>query len=469
MWAGVAPRRPILIGRSPRENRLGGIGASPALQSPPAGGSFTFGCPAAGRRLAGATGLATIVVGTATIATAAATAPSFLVPAGRGGWPGWLSGPLPAGPGLDTTAYGVLVLAILGGYFAALWAAPLLSGRLVVGAIVATHGVLLLAPPLLSGDVMGYIGYARLGAHGIDPYLHGAAAAPTDAIRPFVLWHDIPSPYGPLFTIASYALVPLGIGGALWAIKLLVVACSLGVVALTWRLAARLGRPPAAAAAFVGLNPVLLLFAVGGAHNDLVLVLLEVAAIALVVTGRGRAGAGTLVAGAAVKASAILVLPYMVAGATQAARRRLLAGALLASLLAASVALAGFGGHAADFARQIVHQQDALATHSLPGVLTIATDAPSAATGVRISCAVLLAGVVVVTLVRTFRGADWVSGAGWATLALLLTTSWLLPWYLVWLLPFAALGAERRLALATLGFTTFVVATRVSFVWTVMT
>ena len=207
--------------------------------------------------------------------------------------------------GLGVTDFAViglvhfLVLAILGGYLAALWAAPVLSARVVVAAIVVAHGVLLLAPPLLSGDVMGYIGYARLGVHGIDPYVHGAAAAPTDAIRPFVLWHDVPSPYGPLFTIATYALVPLGIGGALWAIKLLVVACSLGVVALTWRLAERLGRPPAAAAAFVGLNPVLLLFAVGGAHNDLALVLLEVAAITFVVTGRARAGAGTLVAGAA--------------------------------------------------------------------------------------------------------------------------------------------------------------------------
>lgn len=441
----------------------------PAVPRPPAGGALTFGWPTTGRRLAGATGLVTIVAGTAAIATAAAAAPSFLVPAGRGGWPGWLSGPLPAGPGLDTTAYGVLVLAILGGYLAALWAAPVLSARVVVAAIVVAHGVLLLAPPLLSGDVMGYLGYARLGVHGIDPYVHGAAAAPTDAIRPFVLWHDVPSPYGPLFTIATYALVPLGIGGALWAIKLLVVACSLGVVALTWRLAERLGRPPAAAAAFVGLNPVLLLFAVGGAHNDLALVLLEVAAITFVVTGRARAGAGTLVAGAGVKASAILLLPYMVAGAPQAARRRMLSGALLASLAAAAVALAGFGGHAADFARQVVHQQDALATHSLPGALTIAADAPSAASGMRIACAVLLAGVVVATLARTVRGADWISAAGWATLTLLITTTWLLPWYLVWVLPLAALGAERRLALATLGFTTYVVATRVPFIWTVVT
>jgi alpha-1,6-mannosyltransferase len=414
----------------------------------------------------GVAGLATIVAGTAAIATAAAARPSFLVPASAGGWPAWLAGPLPAGPALDATGYGWLMLAMFAGYVAVLWAGPLLSARAVVGAIVAAHLLLLLAPPLLSGDVMGYISYARLGLHGIDPYVHGAAAAPADAIRPYVLWHDVASPYGPLFTVASYALVPLGIGGGLWAIKVAVVASSLGAIALVWRTAERLGRVPVTAAVLVGLNPVLLVFAVGGAHNDLLVVALETAAIAFVVAGRERAGAAAVVAGAAVKASAILLLPYMVASAAPTARRRLLTGALAATLAASVVALAAFGGHAADFARQLLRQQDIASTHSVPSMVSRASEAPAAASGaVRIVCAVALAAAVLVTLVRTLRGGDWISGAGWATLALLVTTSWLLPWYVVWLLPLAALAAERRLALATLGFTAYLLATRVPFVW----
>jgi hypothetical protein len=54
--------------------------------------------------------------------------------------------------------------------------------------------------------------------------------------------------------------------------------------------------------------------------------------------------------------------------------------------------------------------------------------------------------VLLVLLRRVARGQiDWIDGAGWATLAILLTTSSLLPWYVAWLIPFAALASDRRL------------------------
>ena len=43
------------------------------------------------------------------------------------------------------------------------------------------------------------------------------------------------------------------------------------------------------------------------------------------------------------------------------------------------------------------------------------------------------------------------AGAGWATLALIASLSWLMPWYVVWLLPLAALvrgPALRRVSVA---------------------
>jgi hypothetical protein len=39
--------------------------------------------------------------------------------------------------------------------------------------------------------------------------------------------------------------------------------------------------------------------------------------------------------------------------------------------------------------------------------------------------------------------------AGWATLAILVASAWLVPWYVLWLLPLAALAADRRLRWAT--------------------
>ena len=35
-------------------------------------------------------------------------------------------------------------------------------------------------------------------------------------------------------------------------------------------------------------------------------------------------------------------------------------------------------------------------------------------------------------------------GGGWASVALLLTLSWVLPWYVLWVLPLAALSSSRR-------------------------
>jgi hypothetical protein len=71
----------------------------------------------------------------------------------------------------------------------------------------------------------------------------------------------------------------------------------------------------------------------------------------------------------------------------------------------------------------------------------------------------LLSGV----LWRAARGMPCVEGVGWATLALLLTTTWLMPYYLVWLMPLAALGSPR-LRTAALGLFAFVALTRIGLV-----
>jgi hypothetical protein len=42
----------------------------------------------------------------------------------------------------------------------------------------------------------------------------------------------------------------------------------------------------------------------------------------------------------------------------------------------------------------------------------------------------------------------------------LLTSTWLLPWYVVWLLPLAALAEDRRLQIAALLFCGYVIWAR---------
>jgi predicted branched-subunit amino acid permease len=74
----------------------------------------------------------------------------------------------------------------------------------------------------------------------------------------------------------------------------------------------------------------------------------------------------------------------------------------------------------------------------------------------RAAFAVMLAAALALLLRAAWRRraeiAGWLAPAGWATLALLLASAWLVPWYAIWVLPLAALAADRRLVVATIGF-----------------
>jgi hypothetical protein len=73
----------------------------------------------------------------------------------------------------------------------------------------------------------------------------------------------------------------------------------------------------------------------------------------------------------------------------------------------------------------------------------------------------LFAILAIYLLAWTYRGGDWVRAAAWATTGLLLATSWLLPWYLLWSLPLAALSRDRPLQLMLLGLTAYQLGARI--------
>ncbi len=114
-------------------------------------------------------------------------------------------------------------------YLGVLAAAPALGRRVIWATITVAVLGFALAPPLLSHDVYSYVDYARLGVlHGIDPYLRGPAAAPTDPAFAHVTWPHTPSAYGPLFTLASDPLAWLPVSAAVWVLKALAAASVLG-------------------------------------------------------------------------------------------------------------------------------------------------------------------------------------------------------------------------------------------------
>jgi alpha-1,6-mannosyltransferase len=414
--------------------------------------------PSRALRALGALGLLGILASVFLLSAGAASGPSIYVPGRSGGWPGWMAGPL-RGIGIGVIASGgfqALTLIMCAGYLAVLVAAHAraLSLRTLMTAILAANLILLLGPPLISQDVFGYLAFARMGVlHGLDPYTHVAFEAPTDPVYPFVGWPFQHSPYGPLFTLSSYATAPLGLAGGLWALKAIAVASSLAAVALTARAAGALGRSRRFAAAFLGLNPVMLELAVGGAHNDTLVLALLAGALALTAGAapRYRSGALALAAGVGVKVTAGVVLPFLVLAPT--ARRERLRTAVAAVLGLALVALAGlvgFGSHALGFLNAVGEQQQLVAVHSIPAETARLLGLHGIPGWWRHCFVVAFAIVFAYALWRTARGADWRAAAGWSTLALLLSTAWLLPWYAIWVLPLAAVGGDRRLRVAAL-------------------
>ena len=61
------------------------------------------------------------------------------------------------------------------------------------------------------------------------------------------------------------------------------------------------------------------------------------------------------------------------------------------------------------------------------------------------------------------------AGAGWATVALIASVSWLMPWYVVWVLPLAGIAQSRALRRVAIGFTVFLVLTFVPEFGTLLT
>lgn len=385
----------------------------------------------------------------------AAGARSGYVPASAGGWPGWLSGPLHGfGGRLGGGGFQALMLAMCASYLLVLAGARRLPASAILATILSVHLLLLLGPPLISRDVFGYLAFARMGAlHGLDPYTHFPATIRSDGIFTFIGWPYQHSPYGPLFTLASYALVPLGIAGAVWALKALAVIASLVSVRLTSRAGERMGGSGSYAAAFLGLNPVLLVFAVGGAHNDTLLIALL--SLALVLSAgsspRLRGAATALAAGVGVKVTAGVLIPFLVLSPPNIrARTRVLAAIATGLMGVLAIGVLGFGPHALGFLGAVGEQQHLVATHSIPAETARLFGLDGTPAWWRRLYVLAFVAVMIFSAWRTATGADWRLAAGWSTLALLVCTAWFLPWYAIWALPLAAVSGDRRLRGATL-------------------
>lgn len=438
------------------------------------------GPPAAGPKLAaksrqGALGLAGLA-GLALTAVPLAAPGRALVPAASGSAPGWLLGFFGEGLGIGAGLYYFLLWLAFASYLCVLIAAPALDRRLLWWLSCALVLGFALAPPLLSQDVFSYIDYGRLGAlHGLDPYLHAPAAAPSDPAFSYVGWADSASAYGPLFTLASYPLAWLPLAVALWTFKAMAAASVLALAAVVARIAPGRGIDPRRGLAMVALNPLVLVHVVGGAHNDAMAVALAIGGCGALLARREASGGAALVSALALKISSAFVIPFALLGTRHSpggrkvvygltdrpidlGMRRFAIGAALAAAILGLLSLLAFGWHWLDAFALVGENQGRVSNYSIPNLLSELLNLDiELLRGLALGAYLALIGAL---LAWVWRGGDWIQASGWAGLGLLLTSAWLLPWYLIWVLPFAALSRDRRLIAAVLALTALQLAAR---------
>lgn len=470
-----------------------------------------------------AVALATILLCAAVIVFGAADRPSFLsAPSHAGFFPRWLAGPLGGlwpsftrSPSVLKSLFTGALVVMYVAYLVGLKHVPRLRARWAIATVLLAHAIFLIAPPLALTDIFNYINYGRMGVlDHLNPYTTIPALEPhTNPSFDLSNWHNLLSPYGPTFTLITYAAVPLGIAGSLWSLKCLMVLASLATLTLVWRCAQLLGRDPVRAIVLVGLNPIVLMWGLGGVHNDFLTVFCVVLGFYLLLRGgldgvlpardgegpglalspadTGPAATGRLVtgplftgralgarparasrvalsrldvgAGAAfvtamsLKASAGILIPVLLVGLVRVPRRLLavLVGMAGAALVLGACSLLAFGPHLPNLGTQ----GRLVIAVSLPNLLGLILGQGGETDTMRILLSCALVAALLASCILAWRWRDSITAAGWATIALLMTLAWVLPWYILWVLPLAALSGSRWLRTAALVLSAYLILT----------
>jgi alpha-1,6-mannosyltransferase len=325
----------------------------------------------------------------------------------------------------------------------------------VVGAVVAVVAVAVLAPPRGSGDVWSYAMYGRIaGVHHADAFARVPATFPLDPFLSHVShgWRETTSIYGPGFIALAAAGMRIAhdsfFVARLW-FQLLGAGALTAVLALVWRRT----RDPRAIAV-IGLHPVVVLTAVNGAHNDLLVGLAVLGGVLLAERGHPVLAGGTIALGALVKLTALLGVVALAIWEWQSDRRR----AAMSTTAAAVVLIAGHGGLRLGELRAVRANSRTVSraspwqvgrlllglnrpAHVWPGVARAATVSVMAT----VATSVLLVVVVAVAR-RLARAAGLRAGVVGALAAYGVVGAYVLPWYACWWLPAALLDPDERAA-----------------------
>lgn len=345
------------------------------------------------------------------------------------------------------------------------------AGILAVAAVLRV--ALLPLAPTLSDDVLRYLWDGRVFNHGANPYAlipdAEALVELRDAEWRRVPHRDVETVYPPLalglFSIAAAA------PGSLWVWKALLVAVELAGCGLLMRLAASLGVP-ARRVVLYAWNPLVSLEVAGMGHVDALGVTLAIAAVWGLHRHRAWAGAAAA-ASVAAKLVPLVALPAWGRRAPRPGRFVALALGLVATVLAPVLWIGGGVppgwvrfGVSWEFNGPIFEPLwRGLAALGADGAIKVGLERLKVWSGAhefwnrfypwvypQWLAKVVLGALLAVWLARIWRDrrAGVVEVTGRTFGALLICSATVYPWYLLWILPWAAL-AEQRAWLALSG------------------
>ena len=343
-----------------------------------------------------------------------------------------------------------------------------LPAAAVLAAALLLRLVLLPLPPTLSSDVWRYLWEGRVAAAGGNPY----ATAPADpALAPLrdagwqrVEHREVPAAYPPLAMTAMSVVARLRPPLRLLAWKLLVVAADILACWLLLRLARAAGRPPSRVVWYAA-NPLVALETAGMAHLEPLGVAAALAAGLAVMRRDALVGGLTAAAAALAKLAPVVAWPMW---ARQSGRP---AAFLLSAALVTAVGLApvfaSTGGMPPGLAAYAMRWEFAGPLHEPLWRLLAAVDAPASVKHAldlmkqwthvyepfnrfypfvypQLLARLLLGVAGLAVIARSLAWREPLAGAAALFGALLLLSPTLYPWYLLWVLPWAALAGQRR-------------------------
>lgn len=323
------------------------------------------------------------------------------------------------------------------------------TSLLIAGAFLAFALLFVFGPPFLSRDVFSYSFHGRaMSVYRENPYLLVPSLRSHDVFYPLIGWNNNASVYGPVFNYLSCVITKVAgenVAASVLLFKLVAFFSFAACLPLVHNLTRRL-KPGSENMALLTCAwcPVLVTHVLGGGHNDILMIALVLAGYLLYRKGYLLTGLVVVLLGALVKATAALALAPLfvlyVRDTSGATLKRFLKGAAVLGGAALALYAPFFDGtRIFDTARRMSGFYSA---SSVPRLVSFAyerllmrggmpahraEDLANARVQLLFLALLVVIGVVLLLRVRDYR--TTVASAAGLFLVWLLTTSYVLPWY----------------------------------------